>query len=122
MILRIDGNISRYYVETLCMVFFPGSTFGENEEPTEGVPEVNVSTFTDKDNSETAFVSIKLNDRVCEASETVRADEEIHISTRAAIAVGRAIFAAGKELLGHTRLEVIVGSLLGIAIGLLMFL
>ena len=102
MILRIDGNISRYYVETLCMVFFPGSTFGENEEPTEGVPEVNVSTFTDKDNSETAFVSIKLNDRVCEASETVRADEEIHISTRAAIAVGRAIFAAGKELLGHT--------------------
>ena len=27
-----------------------------------------------------------------------------------------------KELLGHTRLEVIVGSLLGIAIGLLMFL
>lgn len=102
MILRIDGNISRYYVETLCMVFFPGSTFGENEEPAEGIPEVNVSTFTDKDDSETAFVSIKLNDRVCEASETVRADEEIHISTRAAIAVGRAIFAAGKELLGHT--------------------
>ena len=27
-----------------------------------------------------------------------------------------------KELLGHTRIEVIVGSLLGIAIGLLMFL
>ena len=102
MILHIDGNISRYYVETLCMVFFPGSTFGENEEPGIGVPEVNVNVYSDKEGSETAFVSIKLNDRVCEATETVRHDEEIHISTRSAIAVGRAIFAAGKELLGHT--------------------
>jgi len=32
MILSIDGNINRYYVETLCMVFFPGSTFGEKED------------------------------------------------------------------------------------------
>lgn len=102
MILHIDGNISRYYVETLCMVFFPGSTFGENEESGVGIPEVNISVYSDKEGSETAFVSIKLNDRVCEATETVRYDEEIHISTRAAIAVGRALFAAGKELLGHT--------------------
>ena len=102
MILRIDGNISRYYVETLCMVFFPGATFGDNEEPGVGVPEVNVNTYSDSDGGESAFVSIKLNDRVCEATATVRPDEEAHISTRASIAVGRAIFAAGKELLGHT--------------------
>ena len=102
MILRIDGNISRYYVETLCMVFFPGSTFGENEEPGDGIPEVNVSIYSDEDGGESAFVSIKLNDRVCEATATVGKDEEVHISTRASIAVGRAIFAAGKELLGHT--------------------
>ena len=102
MILRIDGNISRYYVETLCLVFFPGSTFGENEEPGWGVPEVKVSVYPDEKGAETAFVSIKLNDRTCEASVTVQAEEEIHISTRAAIAVGRALFAAGKELLGHT--------------------
>ncbi len=102
MILRIDGNISRYYVETLCMVFFPGATFGENEQPGIGVPEVNVSIYSDDKGSETAFVSIKLNDRVCEATATVSPEEEVHISTRASIAVGRAIFAAGKELLGHT--------------------
>ena len=63
MILHIDGNISRYYVETLCMVFFPGSTFGENEEPGVGIPEVNISVYSDKEGSETAFVSIKLNDK-----------------------------------------------------------
>ena len=102
MILHIDGNINRYYVQTLCMVFFPGATFGENEIPAEGIPEVTVSVFTDNDGqSETAFVSIKLNDKVCEATETVQKTEEISIATHASIAVGRAIFAAGKELLGH---------------------
>ena len=102
MILRIHGNISRYYVETLCMVFFPGATFGENEEPGDGIPEVDVNIYSDESGDETAFVSIKLNDRVCEATATVKNGEEVHISTRASIAVGRAIFAAGKELLGHT--------------------
>ena len=42
MILKINGNINRYYAETLCMVFFPGATFGENEEPGDGVPEVTI--------------------------------------------------------------------------------
>jgi len=101
MIVHIDGNINKYYVETLCLVFFPGSTFGENEEPRDGVPEVWVSVYPDDVGQENAYVSIKLNDRVCEATASVSPEEEITISTRASIAVGRAIFAAGKELLGH---------------------
>ena len=101
MILKIDGNINKYYVQTLCMVFFPGSTFGENELPRDGVPEVSVSVYPDGNAAETAYVSIKLNDRVSEATETVSYSEEITFATHAAIAVGRALFAAGKELLGH---------------------
>ncbi len=101
MILRVEGNINRYYVQTLCMVFFPGATFGENEEPGIGVPEVTVSIYKEEDGSDTAFVSMKLNDRVCEATETVHIDEDISVAEHPAIAVGRAIFAAGKELLGH---------------------
>ena len=102
MILHIDGNINRYYVQTLCMVFFPGSTFGENEDKREGVPEVKVSVFQDQDGSETAYVSIKLNDTVFEATETVSPSENITIATRASIAVARALFAAGKAILGNT--------------------
>ena len=101
MILRIEGDINRYYVQTLCMVFFPGATFGENEEPGEGVPEVNVNVYGDSEGSQTAYVSIKLNDKVCEATETVSITEEVSIATHASVAVGRAIFAAGKEMLGH---------------------
>ena len=101
MILKVEGNVNRYYVQTLCMVFFPGSTFGENEVPGYGVPEVTVSVYKEDDGSDTAFVSMKLNDRTCEATETVGVDEDITISEHSHVAVGRAIFAAGKELLGH---------------------
>ena len=101
MILRVEGGINKYYVQTLCMVFFPGSTFGENEQPGPDVPEVFVSVYSDDDNSETAFVSMKLNDRICESTATFSKDENISIAEPAAIAVGRAVFAAGKDLLGH---------------------
>ena len=101
MILRLEGDINRYYVQTLCMVFFPGATFGDNELPGPDVPEVLVSVYKEEDGSDTAFVSMKLNDRVCEATETVTEDEDIDVLEHSAIAVGRAIFAAGKDLLGH---------------------
>lgn len=103
MILKINGNINKYYVQTLCMVFFPGATFGETEQPGEGVPEVSVDVYNDEDGKGvTAYVSIKLNDKLCEATSSVSLDEEITFATHEAIAVGRAVFAAGKELLGHT--------------------
>ena len=101
MILRVEGNINKYYVQTLCMVFFPGSTFGENECPGVDVPEVFVNVYKESDGSDTAFVSMKLNDKVCDATETVAYDEDIAVMEHSAIAVGRAIFAAGKDLLGH---------------------
>lgn len=100
MILRLNGEINRYYVETLCLVFFPGSTFGEGELPGEGIPEVEVNVFNDTDDTVTAFVSIKLNDKICEATETVSLNEEITISDHNSIAIARAMFSAGKEMLG----------------------
>ena len=101
MILRIDGNINKYYVQTLCLIFFPGSTFGEKEEQGEDVPEVTVHVYPDGNEFITAYVSIKLNDRVCEATESISALTPAAIATNESIAVGRAMFAAGKELLGH---------------------
>ncbi len=103
MILKINGNINKYYVQTLCMVFFPGATFGENEVSGEGIPEVAVDVYSDKGgDAVSAYISIKLNDKLCEATETVYLDEEVTFGTHESVAVGRAIFAAGKELLGHT--------------------
>lgn len=103
MILNINGNINKYYVQTLCMVFFPGASFGENEQPGADVPEVSVDVYRDSEGKNvSAYVSIKLNDKLCEATESVSLEEEITFATHEAIAVGKAVFAAGKELLGHT--------------------
>ena len=55
MILRVNGEISKYYVQTLCLVFFPGSTFGEGEQPSEGIPEIDVNIYDDTDSSVTAY-------------------------------------------------------------------
>ena len=101
MILNIKGDINRYYVQTLCMIFFPGSTFGENEVSGGGIPEVSVELSELGDGGYTAEVSMKLNDKVCTYSSTVLATDEIHIADRQSLAVGKAMFAAGKALLGH---------------------
>ena len=100
MILKIEGNINAYYAQTLCMVFFPGATFGENEEGGRGIPEVSINVYPDGQ-MVTAYVSMKLNDKVSEATESVSNEEPITIASHEAIAVGRAMFSAGKELLGH---------------------
>ncbi len=85
------------------MVFFPGATFGENEVSGEGIPEVAVDVYPDKGgDAVSAYISIRLNDKLCEATETVYLDEEVTFGTHESVAVGRAVFAAGKELLGHT--------------------
>ncbi len=101
MILHLDGNINRYYVQTLAMIFFPGATFGEAEVPGEGVAEVTVKVYPDGDGACTAYVAIKLNDSVSEASETISYAQPLAIATHESTAVGRAMFAAGQALLGH---------------------
>ncbi len=102
MILHINGNINKYYVQTLCMVFFPGATFGENEQQGDGIPEVYVNIAENEYGENTAYVLMKLNDRVCEASQRILDSEDVTIATNESIAVGKAIFAAGKKMLGHT--------------------
>ena len=101
MVLKIKGDINRYYVQTLCMVFFPGATFGEDEESAEGVPEVHVLVEDHSEHELLAKVDICLNDKVSSATEIVSLDEPVFIATHAAIAVGRAMFAAGREMLDH---------------------
>ncbi|MBO7304567.1 MAG: coproporphyrinogen dehydrogenase HemZ [Clostridia bacterium] len=101
MILNIDGDINRYYVQSLCMIFFPGSTFAADEKKGEDVPEVTVRIYPDGEHAVTAYVSMRLNDKVSEATETVSLDEDIAIATHSSIAVGRALFAAGQDLLGY---------------------
>ncbi len=101
MIIRIEGGISRYYVETLCMVFFPGATFSESEQVGPDVPEVTVSSVL-CDGGVRATATIRLGDRFAKAEGFCEHREDKSEVRAEKIAVGRAMLAAGKEFFSYT--------------------
>ena len=102
MILKVEGTTNTYYVQTLCMIFFPGSKFSEQEKPGEGVPEITVRLEKAPDKM-TAYATMKLGAKFVEAYGEASPTADIPNMGRVEkIALGRAIFAAGKALLGYT--------------------
>ena len=63
MIVKVDGNINKFYVQSLCMLFFPGAKFSENEQEGKGVPIVQVS-LRESESGVEAFASIKVDKKM----------------------------------------------------------
>lgn len=75
MILHINGDINRYYVQTLCMIFFPGSTFSDDEKPGDDVPELTLNVErTDSGYKARSFVKYGTNTAECERETEFRSD------------------------------------------------
>ena len=45
MKLTVTGDINAFYVQTLCMIFFPGEKFSENQEVTDETPIMSVNVI-----------------------------------------------------------------------------
>ena len=102
MILRVEGSRNHYYIQTLCMIFFPGSKFSEDELPSETVPEIFVRAEREGERV-SAFVTMKLGAKFVEAKAEAEPTKDIKSPDRIEkIAIGRAVFSAGKALLGYT--------------------
>ncbi len=101
MILHVSGDVNRYYVQTLCMVFFPGAKFREDEKPSPDIPKVTVAVKTYKNESVKAVVEISAFGKTTKAEEVTIKSPNISGERLGKIALGRAMFAAGKELFGH---------------------
>ena len=99
MKIEIDSPINKYYVQTLCMIFFPGEKFsGEDEEG--DVPHLYVKTTSDEDGVSTFAI---LRYRGKEINATRRSD---YIEGRTKertlkLSVGAAVLACGSELIGY---------------------
>ena len=59
MKINIIGEMSEFYVQTLCLIFFPGSKFSENAGHDPGEPQINVRSIK-KDKGYEAFVDIRM--------------------------------------------------------------
>lgn len=100
MILHINGDINRYYVQTLCMIFFPGSTFPDDEQPADDIPELTV-TVNKTENGYSVFTFVKLgsNTAECEKEALIRPDLTDERCKK--IAVGASVAGALGKLLEY---------------------
>ncbi len=101
MRLKINGDISEYYVQTLCLLFFQGSKFSSKIEQKEDEPSAEINITEDADN---VIVSVELShlgnttSAVCKEAKNKYPTKERSVN----VACGKAFFEAGKNLRGIT--------------------
>ncbi|MBE6553676.1 MAG: coproporphyrinogen dehydrogenase HemZ [Ruminococcaceae bacterium] len=100
MKLILDGNINVYYIQTLCMIFFPGEKFGQSENEN---PDAPVLRLILRENAEgiTASVAVTAFDRRADAERFYPYSERYDREKLAKLACGAAVIAACGELIGY---------------------
>ncbi len=100
MRLILDGNINIYYVQTLCMIFFPGAKFGAAEQEDPAAPELRLS-LTEKENGMEATATITVDGK-SETSVKFWEFSEHHTAEKTAkLVCGSAVISACGTLLGY---------------------
>ena len=92
MVININGNINRYYVQTLCMIFFPGASFSESAVD-DGTPSLTVDVFEEEGVCR-AVASARLGDAFFCEEKAVEYSAERTAERTVKIAVGAAVIAA----------------------------
>jgi len=99
MKIKIESSINKYYVQTLCMIFFPGEKFSGNDENTDE-PYLYIKTDSDDEGISTYA---KLVYQGNEVEATRRSDYSANRTKERTLklSVGAAVLACGSELLGY---------------------
>ena len=100
MKLTVTGDINSFYVQTLCMIFFPGEKFVENQEITEDTPIMEVNVQNDETGSH-AFAKLTYKGKTAEAQKFVDFIPQVTKQRTAKIAAGNVVLAVGSEILGY---------------------
>ena len=98
MKLYVSGNVNEYYVQTLCMIFFPGEKFSGEEE--EGAP-VMWMDVTEDENQVTASARLAYRGKETRATKIYDFDEENTKDRMRKIAVGHAVLSSAGEMMHY---------------------
>lgn len=101
MRLTVNGDINEYYVQTLCLLFFPASKFSKSDASVDETPEAIVNVDFDGEKA-TATVKLSAKGKSVTKVYSEQSNEKYSDYTLKRIACGKAFFAAGKALLGVT--------------------
>jgi coproporphyrinogen dehydrogenase HemZ len=99
MILNINGDLNRYYAQTLCMIFFPGADFSEKQEITHNTPVVDFNIIT-TEIGVMVQVNVKCGDHIESAEIYKDFVPEYTAEKSIKIAAGAAMVTAGKKMFG----------------------
>lgn len=100
MKLNIDGNINRYYVQTLCMIFFPGEKFPADEEVTDKTPVLDLK-LTCTEEKAVAEVTVTRGENGASATKEYPFLETVSEERTRKLAVGGAVITALGELIRY---------------------
>ena len=100
MILNIEGQVNVYYVQTLCMIFYPGEKFSEDQEITPETPMLNLKV---QENDEGYIVNATLTqgEKCADAQKNYAWRNDIDKDRLLKLALGDAILAVCGEVCGY---------------------
>ena len=100
MKLTVTGDINAFYVQTLCMIFFPGEKFEQNPIITEETPIMHVSV-TNSESASFATATLTYMGKTVTAEKSIDFVPERTKQRSAKIAAGNVVLAVGSEILGY---------------------
>ena len=100
MILKVDGDINRYYVQTLSMIYFPGASFPDDELPGPGIPELDVK-LVQTDNGFCADAKVTLDGKCATAVKARQLSDSFDADRCRKLVVGEAVTSALGELMEY---------------------
>lgn len=100
MNIKIESPVNKYYVQTLCMIFFPGERFAENGDDRPDAPSLYLRT-EDMEDGIRAYAEMSIGDRLCRAERDAEFTPDRTKERTMKIAVGAAILAVAGELVGY---------------------
>ncbi len=105
MKLKVSGNINQYYVQTLCMIFFPGERFSEHETegdiaPDQAVPELSLQ-LEETENGVKVNADLALDKKYACCEKIYERREDITYDRLKKLAVGDAVLSVCGEVVGY---------------------
>ncbi len=100
MKLILNGKINIYYIQTLCMIFFPGEKFGEAEQLLEDTPQL-VLDLVERDGGLEATATVTVGDKSETATHRALYSDRCTADKTAKLACGAAVVSACGSLLGY---------------------
>ena len=102
MKLMVEGNIPvhRYYVQMLCMIYYPGMTFSQSE--VEGGQSLTLKALVEReDDTVTATLTLIDEEKSCTASHSKTIDSVVSEDKAMKLALGGAMYKIGSEMLDY---------------------